>query len=65
VRQLQRWQFGMIDCQIQSAHLDQFGAESISRSEFISLLNQYCNQTARHGLWTMDVDLESDIASNL
>jgi leucyl/phenylalanyl-tRNA--protein transferase len=63
VRQLQRWQFGVIDCQIQSAHLDQFGAELIPRSEFITLLNQFCNQTGRSGLWTMDVDLESDIVS--
>ena len=63
VRQLQRWQFGVIDCQIQSTHLDQFGAELIPRSEFITLLNQFCNQTGRSGLWTMDVDLESDIVS--
>jgi leucyl/phenylalanyl-tRNA--protein transferase len=63
VRQLQRWQFGVIDCQIQSSHLDQFGAELIPRSEFITLLNQFCNQTGRSGLWTMDVDLESDIVS--
>jgi len=63
VRQLQRWQFGVIDCQIQSAHLDQFGAELIPRSEFTMLLNQFCNQTGLSGLWTIDVDLESDIIS--
>lgn len=63
VRQLQRWQFGVIDCQIQSAHLDQFGAELIPRSEFTMLLNQFCNQTGLGGLWTIDVDLESDIIS--
>lgn len=63
VRQLQRWQFGVIDCQIQTAHLDQFGAELIPRSEFITLLNQFCNQTDRGGLWKTDVDLESDIVS--
>jgi len=65
VRQLQRWQFGVIDCQIQSAHLDQFGAELIPRSEFTTLLNQFCNQTERSGMWTIDVDLESDIISML
>ena len=63
VLQLQRWQFGVIDCQIQSAHLDQFGAELIPRSEFTMLLNQFCNQTGLSGLWTIDVDLESDIIS--
>ncbi len=65
VQQLQRWQFSMIDCQIQSAHLDQFGAELIPRSEFITLLDQSCNQTGHTGLWTLDVDLESDIVSML
>jgi leucyl/phenylalanyl-tRNA--protein transferase len=65
VQQLQRWQFSVIDCQIQSAHLDQFGAELIPRSEFTTLLSQFCNQTGRRGLWTIDVDLESDIISML
>lgn len=65
VRQLQRWQFRVIDCQIQSAHLDQFAAELIPRSEFTTLLKQFCNQTDRSGLWTLDVDLESDIISML
>ncbi len=63
VRQLQRWQFKLIDCQIQSAHLDQFGAELLPRSEFIALLNQYCLQGTQHGLWAMDGDLDAYMAS--
>lgn len=63
VRQLQRWQFGLIDCQIQSAHLDQFGAELIPRSEFITQVNQLCSQAGDREVWTMDVDLEADITS--
>ena len=63
VRQLQRWQFNLIDCQIQSAHLDQFGAKLIPRSDFVSLLNQFCHPTERSGLWKMDIDLDSDIVS--
>jgi len=63
VRQLQRWQFGLIDCQIQSAHLDQFGAELIPRSEFITQVNQLCSQAGDREVWTMDVDLEADVTS--
>ena len=63
VHQLQRWQFGLIDCQIQSAHLDQFGAELIPRSEFITLLNQFCLQDGQEGVWKMDIDLEAEITA--
>jgi len=61
VRQLQRWQFELIDCQIQTAHLNQFGAELIPRSRFVQLLDQYCNQPGRNGAWTMETDLATSI----
>ena len=63
VRQLQRWQFELVDCQIQSAHLDKFGAELLPRSEFIALLNQFCMLGEHTGFWTLDKDLETDLAS--
>ena len=66
VRQLQRWQFELIDCQIETSYLNQFGAKLIARSEFITRLNQHCNQADdSSGLWTLDADIESDIVSNL
>ena len=34
VRQLMQWQFGMIDCQMNTTHLARFGAREIPRSEF-------------------------------
>lgn len=43
VRQLQRWGFMLIDCQVQSEHLDSLGAESIPRPSFIQMLNQFCS----------------------
>jgi leucyl/phenylalanyl-tRNA--protein transferase len=61
VRQLQRWQFELIDCQIQTAYLNQFDAELIPRSRFVQLLYQYCKQPGRNGAWTMDTDLASSI----
>lgn len=37
--------FTLVDCQISSAHLSRFGAEIISREEFITLLQQDCVDT--------------------
>ena len=37
-RQLQRWGFGMIDCQMETAHLTSMGARLIPRSEFCTKL---------------------------
>jgi leucyl/phenylalanyl-tRNA---protein transferase len=34
VRQLDKWEFGMIDCQMKTRHLAAFGAREIPRSEF-------------------------------
>ena len=40
VRQLQRWGFQLIDCQVHTEHLESLGAISIARREFIQLLKQ-------------------------
>jgi len=61
VRQLQRWQFELIDCQIQTAYLNQFGAELIPRSEFIKWLGRSCKQPCRDDVWTIDTNLASSI----
>lgn len=42
VRQLQAWGFGLIDCQMYSAHLARFGAVEIPRERFMALLERYC-----------------------
>jgi leucyl/phenylalanyl-tRNA--protein transferase len=39
-RQLERWQFGMIDCQMNTPHLATLGAREIPRSEFIARLKE-------------------------
>jgi len=61
VRQLHHWQFEMIDCQIQTAYLNQFGAELIPRSRFVQLLEQYCKQPGRNDVWKINTELESSI----
>jgi leucyl/phenylalanyl-tRNA--protein transferase len=39
-RQLEHWQFGMIDCQMNTPHLATLGAREIPRSEFIARLQE-------------------------
>lgn len=57
VRQLQRWNFGIIDCQMNTAHLARFGAHEIPRTEFIAQLNNLINLSAVHSPWRFDHDL--------
>jgi len=59
--QLERWQAdhptkGMIDCQMNTAHLASLGAREIPRSEFIARLQELinCEPVAR---WQFDTDL--------
>lgn len=59
VRQLQRWQFGIIDCQMRTDHLTRFGAREIPRSEFSALLAKLvnCNNPVTKSPWKFDDDL--------
>ncbi len=52
VERLLAWDYGLIDCQVQSNHLDNLGAVTIRRREFVRLLNTLCEQPGRAGLWT-------------
>jgi leucyl/phenylalanyl-tRNA--protein transferase len=56
-RQLQRWCFGMIDCQMATAHLASFGAREIPRSDFTRRLAELVNYPAAPGAWRFDDDL--------
>lgn len=44
VRQLQDWGFVLIDCQMQTRHLESLGARSIPRTEFASYLRRHLDQ---------------------
>ena len=54
VRQLQRWDFGMIDCQMKTAHLASFGAREIPRIEFSQRLRELVNYPERAEKWRFD-----------
>jgi leucyl/phenylalanyl-tRNA--protein transferase len=60
VRQLERWRFGMIDCQVYTEHLMSLGAREIPRAHFVRKLRELVNYAGvphSPGRWTLDHDL--------
>jgi leucyl/phenylalanyl-tRNA---protein transferase len=55
-RQLDRWGFGMIDCQMSTPHLVSLGAREIPRSEFIASVQELIHYTPVTD-WKFDTDL--------
>lgn len=56
-RQLQRWDFSMIDCQVHTAHLESLGATTISRMAFSRILERETAIQATNRNWALDADL--------
>ncbi|HXF67619.1 MAG TPA: leucyl/phenylalanyl-tRNA--protein transferase [Burkholderiales bacterium] len=57
VRQLARRGYGLIDCQMATAHLARFGAREIPRAEFLRRLADLVNYPHPAGKWRLDDDL--------
>ena len=53
-RQLQQWKFGLIDCQMETAHLASMGARTMSREAFIAKLADLVNLPHLPGPWSFD-----------
>jgi leucyl/phenylalanyl-tRNA---protein transferase len=51
VERLKDWGYQVVDCQISTGHLINFGAEKIARSEFSELLEQYCDVSPDPSAW--------------
>lgn len=51
VVQLQKWNFELIDCQLKTAHLLQFGAREIPGREFQAILKKNLNTANKCGTW--------------
>ncbi|MGK2953809.1 MAG: leucyl/phenylalanyl-tRNA--protein transferase [Thiobacillus sp.] len=51
-RQLQQWGFGLIDCQMETAHLASMGARTMPRETFVSSLAELVNLPHEPGPWT-------------
>ena len=56
-KQLAAWGFLMIDCQLPTAHLENLGAETTRRRDFLSALDRALSMPARCGLWRFDSGL--------
>jgi len=54
---LQQWQFGLIDCQVETEHLNSLGARNIPRRQFIDYLDEYCDQPGMAGHWKCEPEL--------
>ena len=57
VRQLARWRFEMIDCQMTTAHLASLGAREIPRSEFLRQMRRLAAAEPVPAPWRFDDDL--------
>jgi leucyl/phenylalanyl-tRNA--protein transferase len=54
VRQLERWGFDLIDCQVHTEHLARFGAREWSRRRFLGSLARTLAAPTRRGPWALD-----------
>ena len=54
-KQLQKWGYRAIDCQLPSAHLQSMGAKEMARSTFLSLLEEYRDKPGKTGKWKMEL----------
>ncbi len=57
VRQLQTWGYSLIDCQLPSPYLASFGATSIRRKDFLSLLDAALAVPGRTSPWRLEPGL--------
>ena len=54
VRQLERWGFDLVDCQIETDHLNRFGARPIPREDFLHRLSDGLRRPAHPRAWTFE-----------
>ena len=56
-RQLERWHFGLIDCQMHTSHLQSMGGRELARADFMRALKELVNYPQLSGHWEFDRDL--------
>ncbi|RKG91601.1 leucyl/phenylalanyl-tRNA--protein transferase [Corallococcus terminator] len=52
VERFKGWGFHLIDCQVETEHLERFGAESWPRKRFLAALKDALKEPTRKGSWT-------------
>jgi len=60
VRQLQHWNFAIIDCQMHTPHLESLGASFIKRDDFLAMLEQSLHQNLRRHKWNFDIPIVNE-----
>jgi leucyl/phenylalanyl-tRNA--protein transferase len=53
-RQLVRWEFWLIDCQMSNPHLTSMGAVEVPRTDFITLVERNAEEPSLVGPWALD-----------
>jgi len=57
VRQLRRWGFPLIDCQMSTSHLASLGGLNVSRAEFLDVVRRHVQAPPVTVPWRLDADL--------
>ncbi|HEX8029909.1 MAG TPA: leucyl/phenylalanyl-tRNA--protein transferase [Vicinamibacterales bacterium] len=57
--QLHRWEFPLIDCQLETEHLASLGAETMPRRRFVAEIERLVKEPA--AAWTLDADLAGSV----
>ena len=55
-KQLEKWGFNLIDCQVYTSHLESLGAGMICRQQFISLLKENTIHSFENKKWQVEND---------
>ena len=60
VRQLARWGYPLVDCQVHTAHLERFGATQVPRADDLGAVASLTAMHDRPGPWAFDPDYDCD-----
>jgi len=64
-KQLEQWDFKLIDCQVYTSHLESLGAKMIPRTQFIAALKQYALNSKNNNKWTIDKNITDFVLTNI
>jgi len=56
VRQLERWDITLVDCQVHTDHLARFGAREWPRARYLEALGDALRRPTRKGAWSFDAE---------
>jgi leucyl/phenylalanyl-tRNA--protein transferase len=62
VRQLDAWDFALVDCQVETEHLRRFGARLWPRADFLAALGRALEAETRRGRWRFDPSVAGQTA---